>query len=35
MIPDMYEPNNKIIIMRFDDFLSWVNAKSIIDLGIK
>lgn len=34
-IPDMYEPNNRMIIMRLDDFLLWIDAKSIMDLSIK
>ena len=34
-IPEMLPPNDSMIIMRLEDFLLWIDAKSIIDLGIK
>lgn len=31
IIPDMYEPNDMVVIMKLDDFLNWVESKSLLD----
>jgi hypothetical protein len=33
-IPKMHEPNNRIVIIKFDDFLKWADSKVIKDLLI-
>jgi len=35
IIPSMYIPNNHIVIMKFSEFLEWVNPKTLIDMRIK
>jgi hypothetical protein len=34
-IPNIMSPYDKITVVRIEDFLLWINAKSILDLEIK
>jgi hypothetical protein len=35
IIPNIQQPNNLIVIMKFSEFLEWTDSKTLIDMRVK